>query len=79
MIFVLKILWLLIHAISILLIAGEAVREYLHGSLLIDFVGQQSPVLRLRLVGCDLLVLAPQLVMLGITIEKRKLDAARRR
>ncbi|KAL8982904.1 MAG: hypothetical protein Q9205_002703 [Flavoplaca limonia] len=62
-IFVLNILWLLIHAISISPIAGEAVREYLHGSLLIDFVGQQSPVSRLRLVGCDVLVLALQLVM----------------
>ncbi len=34
-----------------------------------------STVARLRLVGYDLLVLALQLVMLGITIEKQKMDA----
>lgn len=74
-IFALNILWLLIHASSTPPIAGEAVREFLHGGLLIDFVGQKSPVARLRLVGYDLLVLALQLVMLGITIEKQKMDA----
>lgn len=74
-IFVLNILWLLIHASSTPPTAGEAVREYLHGGLLIDFVGQKSPVSRLRLVGYDLLVLALQLVMLGVTVEKKKLDA----
>ncbi|KAI4199423.1 MAG: hypothetical protein LQ346_002561 [Caloplaca aetnensis] len=74
-IFALNILWLLIHASSTPPTAGEAVREYLHGGLLIDFVGQKSPVARLRLVGYDLLVLALQLVILGITTEKQKLDA----
>ncbi|KAL8922077.1 MAG: hypothetical protein Q9208_005387 [Pyrenodesmia sp. 3 TL-2023] len=74
-IFVLNILWLLIHASSTPPTAGEAVREYLHGGLLVDFVGQKSPVSRWRLAGSDLLVFALQLVMLGVTAEKKKLDA----
>jgi len=51
--------------------AGEATRGYLHGGLLIDFVGQKSPVGRWRLVGLDLLVLVLQLVILGVTLERR--------
>jgi len=39
--------------------------------LLIDFVGQKSPVSRWRLVGLDILVLMLQILMLGITLERR--------
>ncbi|KAL9020979.1 MAG: hypothetical protein Q9185_001806 [Variospora sp. 1 TL-2023] len=75
MIFGLNILFLCAHAISTPPTAGEAVREYLHGGLLMDFVGQKSPVSRVSLIGYDLMVLALQLVMLGITAEKKSLDA----
>lgn len=75
MIFVLNILWIIAHASSTPPTAGEAVRGYLHGGLLIDFVGQKSPVSRVRLVWYDLLVLMLQLVMLGIKVEKKKMDA----
>ncbi|KAL9014923.1 MAG: hypothetical protein Q9173_000428 [Seirophora scorigena] len=76
MIFALNIIFICAHAISIPPTAGEAVREYLHGGLLMYFVGQRSPVSRVSLVGYDLVVLALQLVMLGITAEKKTLDAA---
>ncbi|KAL8699076.1 MAG: hypothetical protein Q9201_006206 [Fulgogasparrea decipioides] len=62
-----------LHAMYTPPTAGEATRGYLHGGLLIDFVGQLSPVSRVRLVAYDLLILALQMVMLGVTIEKRKL------
>ncbi|KAL8842404.1 MAG: hypothetical protein Q9170_000532 [Blastenia crenularia] len=64
------------HAISTPPTAGEAVRGYLHGGLLIDLVGQKSPVSRLRLVWCDVLILILQLVMLSVTVEKKRLDAS---
>lgn len=53
------------------MVAGEATRGYLHGGMLIDFVGQKSPVSRWRLVGLDFLVLILQILMLGITLERR--------
>ncbi|KAL8807756.1 MAG: hypothetical protein Q9200_004555 [Gallowayella weberi] len=51
--------------------AGEGMRGYLHGSLLIDFVGQKSPVSRTRLLAFDALVLGLQLVMLALIVERR--------
>ncbi|KAL9587096.1 MAG: hypothetical protein Q9212_000463 [Teloschistes hypoglaucus] len=74
MIFGINLLSLFLHSIYAPPIAGEATREYLHGDLLIDFVGQKSPVSRVRLVACDLVVLALQLVLLSVTCDRRKLD-----
>lgn len=53
--------------------AGEATRGYLLGGLLIDFVGQESPVSRWRLFFLDALVLALQLLILAVTLERKKL------
>ncbi|KAL9604844.1 MAG: hypothetical protein Q9219_000292 [cf. Caloplaca sp. 3 TL-2023] len=75
MIFALNLLSIFLHAVNTPPTAGEAVRGYLHGGLLIDFVGQKSPVSRWRLVGYDALILVLQLVMLGVAAEKKKLDA----
>ncbi|KAI4181864.1 MAG: hypothetical protein L6R41_006362 [Letrouitia leprolyta] len=74
MTFALNFLSIFFHTISTPRTAGEAVRGYLHGGLLIDFVGQKSPVPTWRLVGYDILVLMLQIVMLGVTVEKKKLD-----
>ena len=51
--------------------AGEATRGYLHGGLVIDFIGQASSVGKWRLVGLDILVLALQVLILGVTLERR--------
>ncbi|KAL8944180.1 MAG: hypothetical protein Q9216_000604 [Gyalolechia sp. 2 TL-2023] len=75
MIFALNLLSIFFHTVSIPPTAGEAMRGYLHGGLLIDFVGQKSPVPRWRLVAYDVLILMLQAVMLGVTVERRKLDA----
>lgn len=53
--------------------AGEATRGYLLGGLLIDFVGQESPVSRWRLLALDALVLALQVLVMAVMLEKRKL------
>ena len=51
--------------------AGEATRGYLHGGLVIDFVGQRSPVGIWKLVGLDILVFALQILVVGVTLERR--------
>lgn len=51
--------------------ANQAMRGYLHGGLLIDFVGQKSPVSRIRMIASDILILGLQLVILAVTVEKR--------
>jgi hypothetical protein len=52
--------------------AGEATRGYLHGGLLIDFIGQKAPISVVRLLLSDLLVLFLNLVMLGLIVERVK-------
>ncbi len=53
---------------------GEVTRGYLHGGgLLIDFVGQEGPTSKLRLVALDLLVLFLQLLALAATVERQAL------
>lgn len=52
--------------------ASEAARGYLHGGILIDFVGQ-APVSKLRLVVLDFVVFGLQLVMMTLVLERREL------
>ena len=58
--------------------AGEAAHGYLHGSMIIDFVGQASPVSRWKLVGLDMLCLVLQVVMMCLTLEKRNLQGKKK-
>ena len=48
-------------------------RGYLHGGLLIDFVGQEGPISKTKLVLLDILTLALQLLMLSVTLERSKM------
>lgn len=48
-------------------------RGYLHGGLIIDFVGQKGPTSKLRLFLLDLLVLFLQLVMFAAHTERQAL------
>ena len=66
-----NIICILFHLIFAPPAAGEATRGYLHGGLVIDFIGQTSPVGRWRLVGLDIIVLALQVLILGVTLERR--------
>ena len=56
----------LLHVFSDAPSAGEAVRFYLHGGLLIDFVGERGPISKTRLVLMDGLVLVLQLVQMAV-------------
>ena len=53
--------------------AGEATRGYLHGGIIVDFIGQLSPVSKIKLVATDLLIWALQITMLAVSLERRKL------
>ncbi|KAI9812433.1 MAG: hypothetical protein M1827_004664 [Pycnora praestabilis] len=55
--------------------AGEATRGYLHGGMIIDFVGQEGPISKFRLVIIDLLALTVQLFMLAAHFERQRLKA----
>ena len=70
---------ILLHVLIAPPAAGEASRGYLHGGILIDFVGQASPVGRWKLLALDLLCLVLQLVMMCCTLEKQILQGKRRR
>lgn len=48
-------------------------RGYLHGGVIIDFVGQKAPTSRLGLLLLDCLVLMLQCVMCGVWLEKDRL------
>jgi hypothetical protein len=53
--------------------AGEDTRGYLHGGLMIDFVGQQGPTSKWKLGALDLCLLALQLVMVSAHVKRREL------
>lgn len=72
-IFSTNVLCLLLHIIFSPPAAGEATHGYLHGGILIDFVGQESPVSRIRLVVLDILTWVLQLVILALVLERRKI------
>ncbi|MCJ1440599.1 MAG: hypothetical protein MMC23_001085 [Stictis urceolatum] len=64
---------ILYHLFSLPPSGGEAVRGYLHGGFLIDFVGVQGPVSKSRLVLGDIWVLGLQWVLLGVVGEVKSL------
>ncbi|KKK14827.1 hypothetical protein P175DRAFT_0560778 [Aspergillus ochraceoroseus IBT 24754] len=67
-----NIFCMLVHHVFSRPEAGEATRGYLHGGILIDFIGQKAPIPVARLLFLDLLVLLIDLVMLGLIIEQVK-------
>ncbi|EKG09735.1 protein of unknown function DUF1746 fungi [Macrophomina phaseolina MS6] len=52
--------------------AGEATRGYLHGGLLIDWIGQQGPTSKSRLFLLDCFIFTLQVVMLAATLKLQK-------
>ncbi|KAF2476731.1 DUF1746-domain-containing protein [Lindgomyces ingoldianus] len=53
--------------------AGEDTRGYLHGGLMIDFIGQLGPTSKWKLVGLDTAILLLQLVMVSVHVKRREL------
>jgi hypothetical protein len=65
-----------LHLLSAAPRAAEATRDYLHGGLLIDFIGQQGPSPKWKLAGLDVCILALQLLMVAIHVKRRELKKA---
>lgn len=53
--------------------AGEDTRGYLHGGLMIDFIGQEGPTSKWKLAGLDICLLMLQLVMVSVHVKRRVL------
>ncbi|POS75438.1 hypothetical protein DHEL01_v206161 [Diaporthe helianthi] len=68
-----NILCMLLHLLLALPEASETMRGYLHGGVIIDFVGQKAPTSRLGLLLLDCLVLMLQCVMCAVWLEKDRL------
>lgn len=70
---------LLIHIFTSPPEGTEATRGYLHGGIVIDFVGYKGPASKVRLVGIDLLLVGLQLVMMGLVVRRRGMEIISRR
>jgi hypothetical protein len=68
-----NILCIILHLYFACPQAGEATRGYLHGGLLLDFIGQQGPSSKLHLVVLDLVILFFQLTGLAATMKQKEL------
>ncbi|KAF2970163.1 hypothetical protein GQX73_g3363 [Xylaria multiplex] len=68
-----NLLCMFLHLISLPLEAGEASRGYIHGGILIDFIGQKVPSSRFTLILLDAVVLAIQCFMITVNIEKERI------
>lgn len=65
-----NILCIILHILTARSEAGEAMRGYLHGGIIVDLIGQKGPTSKFHLVLLDLLVLGLQCFMLGVHVEK---------
>ncbi len=66
----------LLHILSSRPQAGELTRGYLHGGIIIDFIGQKGPSSKLVLIFLDIVVLALQCFMLTVHVEQERLKTA---
>ena len=64
-----NILCILLHMLTARPEAGEAMRGYLHGGVIIDLIGYKGPTSKLHLLCLDLLVFALQCLMLTVQVE----------
>lgn len=63
----------LLHQLYPAPMAGEDTRGYLHGGLMIDFIGQQGPTSKWKLGALDMCILLLQLVMVSVHVKRREL------
>lgn len=59
--------------------AGEALRGYLHGGLLLDFIGQQGPTSKWQLILMDMIITCLQLVAFGLALQRKDMDKSKAR
>ncbi|KAK1600446.1 uncharacterized protein LY79DRAFT_533590 [Colletotrichum navitas] len=72
-VFVPNLICILLHIFTSLPTAGEAARGYLHGGVIVDFIGQTPPTSRFILLALDCIILVIQCLMLAIHSEREKL------
>jgi hypothetical protein len=72
-VFVPNILCMFLHLVLSLPTASEATRGYLHGGIIIDFIGQKAPTSRFSLLFVDVIILAIQCLMLAVHQEREGL------
>lgn len=72
-IFVPNLLCMFLHLVWSLPHAGEASRGYLHGGVIVDFIGQKPPTSKLTLLLLDLMVMTVQCLMLAVHQDREKL------
>jgi len=70
-----NIICILLHIFTARSEAGEAMRGYLHGGVIVDLIGQKGPTSKMHLVLLDLLILGLQCFMLAVHVEKERLSA----
>src|SRR6187402_269562 len=68
-----NIICILLHLFTARSEAGEAMRGYLHGGIIIDLIGQKGPTSKLHLVLLDILILLLQCFMLTVHVERERL------
>ncbi|RYP64648.1 hypothetical protein DL769_006597 [Monosporascus sp. CRB-8-3] len=68
-----NIICIFLHLVTSLPFAGEASRGYLHGGVLIDFIGQKAPTSKLSLLLLDFMILGIQCLMLAVNMEKERI------
>ncbi|KAI1004085.1 hypothetical protein K3495_g4126 [Podosphaera aphanis] len=73
-IFIPGITCILLHIFSARSEAGESMRGYLHGGIIIDLIGQKAPTSTLHLLSLDVLLLLLQCLMLAVSTEKERLQ-----
>jgi hypothetical protein len=64
-----NVLCALLHIFTARPEAGEAMRGYLYGGIIIDLIGYRGPTSKIHLLLLDILVLALQCLMLAVHIE----------
>lgn len=67
---------MLLHMVGSLPRAGEASRGYLHGGVIVDFIGQKPPTSKLSLLLLDLMVMVVQCLMLAVHQDRERLRKA---
>ncbi|KAK0628419.1 hypothetical protein B0T17DRAFT_470150, partial [Bombardia bombarda] len=72
-IFVPNLLCMILHIVLPPPQGSEATRGYLHGGVIIDFIGQKPPTSRFSFWCLDLVILAVQCLMLAVHLEREKL------
>ncbi|KAM3420342.1 hypothetical protein BST61_g3623 [Cercospora zeina] len=71
-----NLLCMLLHCFLATPSAGEATRGYMHGGLIMDFIGQRGPSSKMHLLLLDFVLLGLQIVHLSASTLRRRLRSA---